>query len=163
MFLSWVTIVFVPTNEAFETVNGYSISFLQTEEGIPSLQLILSYHFVQGVLPSTSILTNTSLPTYYLDGATVVGLSKIGDDIFVNGYARVVQADALANTGLAHIIDRVLSLPPAPVPPNTPEPPAPPPSPTPAPVASDAAAACGARLAVFVLLGFSVITIAKPL
>lgn len=123
-----------------------SLSYFQTEDGKPSLQSILSYHVAEGVLASHNILTNISIPTLYLDGAGLLDIVLIGDAVVLNGIANVKLANQLGNTGIVHIVDRVLSLPPPSLlsPPSpTSDPPvvAPPPPPTPPPVPSGAGAA----------------------
>lgn len=83
--------VFAPTDDAFE---GADKDFLCSEEGLPTLTNILTYHVVPEVLPSTQIGGKyMTLQGEYVE----VSSSKYG--VKVNG-AEVLTPDLLAKNGI---------------------------------------------------------------
>lgn len=80
---------------------------MRTNDGEEELQELLFYHLVPRVLPFNS-LRGGSFET--LEGNSI-RLRLSGQTITVNNAATVIDADILANNGVIHVIDEVLSLP----------------------------------------------------
>jgi transforming growth factor-beta-induced protein len=96
--------LFAPTNTAFETLSNEDVEYLTSDDGVPDLKKILTYHVVGESLTSDLIT----------DGATVANaqskmltFSVVGKTVMVDG-ATVVEADMLAYTGVTHGIDQIL-------------------------------------------------------
>ncbi|MGF1515750.1 MAG: fasciclin domain-containing protein [Elainellaceae cyanobacterium] len=94
--------VFAPTDEAFAALPDGTVEALLQPENRPLLVDILTYHVVEGEVPSSAV-TSGSVPTLSEDALTV----EVGDTITVDG-ATVIQPDAQASNGIIHVIDAVL-------------------------------------------------------
>ena len=100
--------VFAPTDAAFEALPAGTIDALLAD---PSglLTDILTYHVVAGQALSTDLSNGQSIVT--LNGASVT-VTINANGVFINN-AQVTVADILADNGVVHVIDAVLT-PPAP-------------------------------------------------
>merc|ERR1711865_530447 len=105
--------VFAPTNEAFGKLPKATLAHLLDPANVKELDAVLTYHVVAGVAAFSKDLTDgEKIKT--VEGQNVVAhVSAAG--VMING-ATVQTADIAASNGVIHIIDKVLSLPPAPAP-----------------------------------------------
>ena len=85
-------------NAAFEALDPALLAFLQSPEGLETLQTVLLYHVLEDVYPSVNLPEGTTTVPTAADGQTVTVLR---DDIivFVNGVL-VSIPDVLANNGI---------------------------------------------------------------
>ncbi|KAF7195023.1 Fasciclin-like arabinogalactan protein [Pseudocercospora fuligena] len=91
--------IFVPANVAFETVSK------SLESMSPStLQNLLSYHVMPGLLYSEDFTNDTSLTMYSNQSTT---MRFYPNSFFVNS-ARILQSDIMIYNGVMHVIDVVL-------------------------------------------------------
>jgi transforming growth factor-beta-induced protein len=103
--------VFAPTNAAFEALGEEKLSSLRSDNNY--LREVLSNHLVFSVIPSMGIPAGgQSYPT--LSGQ-VVYVSKAANGTLLVNDANVLIADALANNGIVHVIDKVLLEPYSPI------------------------------------------------
>lgn len=100
--------VFAPTNAAFErflTDNGLTAEALLAS---PNLLQILSYHVVPGLVPSSAVeagrVNSLSELPFYVSIDTE-------DNVWINGNAKVEEVDVMADNGIIHIIDYVITPP----------------------------------------------------
>jgi len=100
--------VFAPTNAAFTrflTDNGLTAAALLAS---PNLASILSYHVVPGLVPSSAVapgpVTSLADLPFYISVDTE-------DDVWINGNAKVTTVDVMADNGIIHIIDYVITAP----------------------------------------------------
>eukprot|EP00977_Amphora_coffeiformis_P024873 scaffold17426_cov170-Amphora_coffeaeformis.AAC.6 len=100
--------VFAPTNDAFAALPEETVTFLTSDEGKANLTAILTYHVIPSVIASGAIPEGTTT-IESLEG-TELTIVNTGGSITVNG-AAVTSADNLANNGIVHIIDTVLTIP----------------------------------------------------
>jgi uncharacterized surface protein with fasciclin (FAS1) repeats len=95
-----------PTNSAFAKLPASTVNFLTSPGGKDTLTSILLYHVFPSIIVSSELSNGLTTPT--LQGGTVtVSVNNAG--IFFND-AKVVAADILANNGVVHKIDTVLTL-----------------------------------------------------
>jgi uncharacterized surface protein with fasciclin (FAS1) repeats len=88
--------VFAPTDAAFDALPGYLVDFLTSDEGIPLLTTILTYHVLGSVVPAGAIPPGeTMLPS--LEG-TEVTITSADGSVTVDE-ATVVGTDILASNG----------------------------------------------------------------
>jgi uncharacterized surface protein with fasciclin (FAS1) repeats len=102
--------VFAPNDAAFAQLPAGTVDSLLRVENREALRQLISYHVVNGRVPS-SALTGKTMTNPTLAGSSVSIDGRNG--VMVNR-ARVVQADIEASNGLIHTIDTVL------MPPNMP-------------------------------------------
>jgi uncharacterized surface protein with fasciclin (FAS1) repeats len=101
--------VFAPSNEAFEAIPEETRQTLLQPENQEQLRQVLSYHVVEGNLPSTQLQSG--------EVDTVAGqplnvqVDQGTQQVNVND-ANVTQPNLQANNGVVHIVDRVI------IPPN---------------------------------------------
>lgn len=104
--------VFGPTNDAFE---GADVDFLCSEEGLPTLIDVLTYHVLPKVLPSVNVDEGS---TYYdtLQGkpltVTFIDSKDPAKRVSMVNDANVIDVDYGAINGVVHLIDGIL-MPPA--------------------------------------------------
>merc|ERR1711865_1329532 len=104
--------VFAPTNEAFAKLPAATLAHLLDPANVKELDAVLTYHVVAGVAAFSKDLTDgEKIKT--VEGQDVTASIYKGNRIFINK-ALVTTADVSASNGVIHIIDTVLSLPPAP-------------------------------------------------
>jgi uncharacterized surface protein with fasciclin (FAS1) repeats len=100
--------VFAPTNAAFERFLEDSGLTAEALLASPDLASILSYHVVPGLVPSSAVeagsVTSLATTPFY------VSLDPDGD-IWINGNAKVETGDVMADNGIIHIIDYVITPP----------------------------------------------------
>ncbi|MFM7728084.1 MAG: fasciclin domain-containing protein, partial [Flavobacteriales bacterium] len=96
--------VFAPTDAAFAALPA---GVLQTLLADPTgaLAQVLLYHVVSGEALSSSLTNGQSIPTLQGQNVTV---SITGGNVFIND-AQVVMADIMADNGVVHVIDAVLT------------------------------------------------------
>ncbi|NUN13428.1 MAG: fasciclin domain-containing protein [Myxococcales bacterium] len=99
--------VFAPTDDAFAALPAGTLDALLADP--TALSAVLTYHVVSGELPAASVVTQTALDT--LNGASVA-VEVSGSTVKIGG-ATVVVADVRAANGIIHVIDTVLTPPPA--------------------------------------------------
>ena len=106
--------VFAPTNEAFAKLPAATLTHLLDPANVKELDAVLTYHVVAGVAAFSKDLTDgEKIKT--VEGQDVTASIYMGNRVFINK-ALVTTADISASNGVIHIIDTVLSLPPAPAP-----------------------------------------------
>jgi len=102
--------VFAPTDQAF-AVLGSDLDEILADEDL--LNTILTYHVAEGALTSGDLESGQAITT--LEGSDAV-VSIFGSEeeplIFIDE-AKVVVADLIADNGVVHVIDVVLTPPPA--------------------------------------------------
>ena len=102
--------VFAPTNTAFEAVLanlGVSLD-VALRDNVDLLREVLRYHVLEDQVVSGDItdgLVYQSLQGEYMQFSVADGVVKI------NGVATVTTADVVADNGVVHVIDTVLTLP----------------------------------------------------
>ncbi|MGB3293773.1 MAG: fasciclin domain-containing protein [Phormidesmis sp.] len=96
--------LFAPTDEAFAALPEGTLDQLLLPENQEALTEILTYHVVEGAVPSTEIESG--------EVSTVEGealdIAVDADGVMVNDMATVVQPDVVADNGIIHVIDTVL-------------------------------------------------------
>ena len=92
-----------PTNDAFEAIYRDE---LDTEEFLPHLVDLLSYHVFPEILMSSDLNEGEEVPTLNSETVTVTAASR-GIAEF-NGLASVITFDLLSENGVTHIVDQVL-------------------------------------------------------
>jgi len=97
--------VFAPTDAAFSALPPALITELLAD---PTGQLaqILLYHVVAGEAPSSSLSNGQTVTTLQGDDVTV---SITNGSVFIND-AQVIVADIMADNGIVHVINAVLTL-----------------------------------------------------
>ena len=105
--------VFAPTNEAFAKLPNATLAHLLDPANVKELDAVLTYHVVAGVAAFSKDLTDGEKIKTVEGQSVVAHVSAAG--VMING-ATVQTADIAASNGVIHIIDKVLSLPPAPAP-----------------------------------------------
>merc|ERR1711865_1370574 len=112
--LSTLVTVFAPTNEAFAKLPAATLTHLLDPANVKELDAVLTYHVVAGGAAFSKDLTDgEKIKT--VEGQDVTASIYMGNRVFINK-ALVTTADISASNGVIHIIDTVLSLPPAPAP-----------------------------------------------
>lgn len=94
--------VFAPTDEAFAALPEGVLEQLLLPENEEALTQILTYHVVEGEVPSSAVETG-AVPT--VEGSDLDVVADGG--VTVNG-ATVVAPDVEASNGVIHVIDAVL-------------------------------------------------------
>jgi uncharacterized surface protein with fasciclin (FAS1) repeats len=97
--------VFAPTDEAFSNLPAGTVIALLGN--IPMLTEILLYHVVGATALSTDLADGQTIETLQGENVTV---TINGDGVFIND-AQVILADIIADNGVVHVIDVVLSPP----------------------------------------------------
>lgn len=100
--------VFAPTDDAmtaFLTDNGLTAEELLQS---PDLASILSYHVVEGEVPSSAVMAG-SVDSF--EGSPFFISIDPDDDVWINGNARVVTTDIEADNGIIHVLDYVITAP----------------------------------------------------
>jgi uncharacterized surface protein with fasciclin (FAS1) repeats len=96
--------VFAPTDAAFAALPAGTLDALLADP-TGALAQVLLYHVVAGEALSTSLTNGQTITT--LQG-TDVTVSITGGNVFINN-AQVVVADLVADNGVVHVIDAVLT------------------------------------------------------
>jgi uncharacterized surface protein with fasciclin (FAS1) repeats len=98
--------VFAPTDAAFEALPAGALDALLAD---PSGELtsILLYHVLSGTVLSTDLSDGQTATTLLGDDITV---TINGDGVFIND-AQVIIADLVADNGVVHVIDAILTQP----------------------------------------------------
>jgi len=133
--------VLAPIDDAFNAIGEEALNFYRNETNTPALLQVLLQHVVLDVVPTQLLENGQIIETIGKTNLTVT----IDDDgeVYFNG-ALVTKANILAQNGVVHAVDMVLSdipFSPTPTPPTAPTPPVAAPtrapmSPVAAPVAS---------------------------
>ncbi|MDP1619064.1 fasciclin domain-containing protein [Phenylobacterium sp.] len=98
--------VFAPTDAAFAALPADELDRLMAEENRAELQKLLTYHVVNAVLDGSKIEgAKGPVPTVAGENVEVDGSS----DTWMVGQARVTQADIMADNGVVHVVDKVLT------------------------------------------------------
>ncbi len=96
--------VFAPTDEAFAALPEGTLEKLLLPENQETLAQILSYHVIQGAVPSSDIESGA---VSTVEGADLnIAVDTAG--VMVNDTATVVEPDVIADNGVIHVIDAVL-------------------------------------------------------
>jgi uncharacterized surface protein with fasciclin (FAS1) repeats len=96
-----------PVNSAFAKLSKSTVAFLTSPAGKDTLTKILLYHVFPDILVSSELTNGLIIST--LEGGKVT-VSVTNSGIFLNGKAKVIKANILANNGVVHKIDTVLDL-----------------------------------------------------
>jgi uncharacterized surface protein with fasciclin (FAS1) repeats len=94
---------FAPNNAAFEGLGDKMMASLLNDTGF--LQEVLSNHLAISAIPSVDIPSGGK--SYYKQNGQVY-LSRTANGTLLVNDAKVLTADALANNGIVHVIDKVL-------------------------------------------------------
>lgn len=97
--------VFAPNNAAFEKLGQKKLRDLQKPQNKDQLANVLIYHIIPGKYLS-SMLKSKDYKT--LSGKTVKVDVK-GNEIEINGKAKVVQENLVGPNGVIHVVDTVLT------------------------------------------------------
>ncbi len=103
---------FAPSDAAFTALlSELGISSL---DDIPAADLaqILSYHVIGSEVRSTDLSTGYVPTLASFDGNSMSMYVMVGDDVAINGNAKVTTADIQADNGVIHVVDKVI-LPPS--------------------------------------------------
>jgi transforming growth factor-beta-induced protein len=106
--------IFAPTTEAFFkffSESGMSAEQFLAQDGLAK---VLSYHVAEGSLKAADIIAAGKVKT--IEGSDITVTSD-GTNVFLNGNAKVLEANKMASNAVIHIIDTVL-MPPAKTLPN---------------------------------------------
>ncbi len=98
--------VFAPSDEAFKAVSAKTMEALGKDPAL--LAAVLKFHVVPGAVKAEAV-KNGKVKT--VNGADIE-LSKAGDFVTIED-ALVEKADIVATNGVVHVVDRVLTPPPA--------------------------------------------------
>lgn len=71
---------------------------------------LLSYHVVNGVLPSVNLFNDSTTTVPSVQGSDLTVVKAADGKVTVNGIATVTTPDVLASNGIVHVIDAVLVL-----------------------------------------------------
>jgi uncharacterized surface protein with fasciclin (FAS1) repeats len=96
--------VFAPTDEAFAALPEGTLDELLLPENREQLESILTYHVVEGAVPSSDLSDGQQVATLQ-GGELTIGVTDAGvtvDD------ATVTAADVAASNGVVHVVDTVL-------------------------------------------------------
>ena len=96
--------VFAPTNAAFDALPKGTVESLLTPEKKDALIDILQYHVSVGVYKLENLQDGQSIGQ--VNGSNIT-ISKKGEDVFVNGKAKIVGT-VNASNGVIYVIDQVL-------------------------------------------------------
>jgi len=98
--------VFAPTDEAFEALPEKALENLMEPKNKEQLAALLNNHIVAGQLKADQLQDGSTLTTL---GGTQLKVTRQGDQLMVNG-AEVVEADAMSQNGVIHVINKVMAL-----------------------------------------------------
>jgi transforming growth factor-beta-induced protein len=99
--------VFAPTDEAFAAaLTSLGLTADELLADTATLTSILTYHVVEGEVPSSQVVTLNGQDVATVNGATVK-VTVEGDTVKVND-ATVTAVDVEASNGVIHVIDSVL-------------------------------------------------------
>ena len=103
--------VFAPTDDAFAAaLDALGLTAEELLADTDLLTSVLTYHVIDGEVPSSQVVTLDGQSVATLNGAEV-DISVDGDTVMIND-ATVIAADVAASNGVIHVIDTVL-LPPS--------------------------------------------------
>jgi uncharacterized surface protein with fasciclin (FAS1) repeats len=97
-----------PINSAFAALGATNLSFLTSASGLATLTDILLYHVFPDIIVSSELSNGLTTTTRLVGKSVTVSVNTNG--IFFND-AKVVKADILANNGVVHKINKVLTIP----------------------------------------------------
>lgn len=98
--------ILAPTDEAFAAIPEEALAELTAPENIEDLQTVLGLHVIPGIITSADLEDGTTVTTLAGDELTVA--IDASGQITVGG-AAVIGADVLADNGVIHIIDTVIT------------------------------------------------------
>lgn len=103
--------VFAPTDDAFDLLPDGTVDFLLDPANQSTLIDILTYHVIDGKVPSADALALDGTSTVMFNGLNV--RIDVVDDVLTlnlngNREARVLVVDIAASNGVIHVIDAVL-------------------------------------------------------
>ena len=93
--------VFAPTNDAFAALDQTVVANLKTEPWKTHLQNVLTYHVLEGTVPSSDITNGLTVPT--LNGENITFDFSLGGNVVINDASTVIQADVPADNGIVHV------------------------------------------------------------
>jgi transforming growth factor-beta-induced protein len=96
-----------PINSAFAKLPASTLTLLNSPEGKATLTSILLHHVFPDILVSSELTNGLITSTLKVGKKVTVSVTNAG--IFLNGKAKVVKANILANNGVMHKIDTVLA------------------------------------------------------
>ncbi|KAK0468496.1 FAS1 domain-containing protein [Desarmillaria tabescens] len=99
---------FAPNNDAIESLNERYRDWLVSPLGRDTIGNLLIHHYV----PNTKFMTSSFNETYgrFQTGSyLLVGAQAIDNTVVLNRVAHIVEGDINVDSGIVHIIDRVLS------------------------------------------------------
>ncbi|KAK0461994.1 FAS1 domain-containing protein [Desarmillaria tabescens] len=105
---TWSFTFFAPNNDAIESLNERYRDWLVSPLGRDTIGNLLIHHYV----PNTKFMTSSFNETYgrFQTGSyLLVGAQAIDNTVVLNRVAHIVEGDINVDSGIVHIIDRVLS------------------------------------------------------
>ena len=96
--------VFMPTDQAFDSLTPGTIQELEKPENAERLKKLIKYHIVKGMHASQEVATMQTLETESGDKLSVV---SSGNGLKIND-AMVLGRDIVCTNGVIHAIDAVL-------------------------------------------------------
>jgi uncharacterized surface protein with fasciclin (FAS1) repeats len=94
--------VFAPTDDAFAKLPAGTVDALLADPA--ALSAILTYHVVQGRVPSSNVVNLTTATTVNGQSLSI----RVSNGVVYVNDARVVTTDIQASNGIIHVIDTVL-------------------------------------------------------
>lgn len=100
--------VFAPTDAAFDALEASSPGTLDALLADPEgdLKNILLYHVVGSEVNASEVVTLTSAPSLE---STEISIEVVNGKVILDGKAEVVITDIVANNGIVHVIDAVIT------------------------------------------------------
>ncbi|MFT7581171.1 MAG: transforming growth factor-beta-induced protein [Myxococcota bacterium] len=99
--------VFAPTDDAFAKIPAADLAALLADKD--ALTDVLTYHALPGEVNAAAVV-NLSMATA-ANGA-VIDIEVVDGEVILNGTVKVTMTDIIADNGIIHVIDTVLSPPP---------------------------------------------------
>lgn len=99
--------IFAPTDAAFAKLPRGTVEMLMKPANQVTLQKILTYHVLAGVIPAKKVLAMPSPSKVKTSEGESLIIKHKGSTVMVNA-AKVTKADIMADNGVIHAIDTVL-------------------------------------------------------
>jgi uncharacterized surface protein with fasciclin (FAS1) repeats len=99
--------VFAPNDEAFKKVKKADLDAWMKPENKEKLAQMLTYHVVPGKVMAAEVKEMDKKSAKTVNGKEVKVTVK-GDDVMLDGKAKILKTDVEAGNGVIHVIDTVL-------------------------------------------------------
>ncbi|XP_056009504.1 transforming growth factor-beta-induced protein ig-h3-like [Ostrea edulis] len=97
--------VFAPNNAAFAKLSTAALQRLENDKNM--LREVLLYHVVPHTVYSAGLFNKEKLSTLDTNGDSVQ-ISMTSQNVYLNLYSQVTEADVTATNGVIHVIDHVM-------------------------------------------------------